>query len=77
MLPTAGQAAALVAYTAISLACTALVLSIAAPWGGNWWYALTLISPAAGAYYMQKADRWGVRRVLRGQAARDHLTVGG
>lgn len=51
------QAAALVAYTLISLACTALVLSIAAPWGGNWWYALCLISPAAGTYYMKNADR--------------------
>ena len=54
---SAGQAAALVAYTAISLASTALVLSIAAPWGGNWWYLMTLISPAAGAYYMKNAER--------------------
>lgn len=44
-------------YTLISLACTALVLSIALPWGGNWWYGLCLISPAAGAYYYKKADR--------------------
>ncbi|GAB4821324.1 hypothetical protein N2152v2_008370 [Parachlorella kessleri] len=51
------QAAALVLYTLVSLACTALVLSIAAPWGGNWWYALCLISPAAGSYYLKKADR--------------------
>jgi hypothetical protein len=51
------QASALVAYTAISLASTALVLSIAAPWGGNWWYAMTLVSPAAGAYYFKNADR--------------------
>lgn len=52
-----GQAAALVLYTAISLASTALVLSIAAPFGGNWWYLMTLISPAAGAYYFKNADR--------------------
>lgn len=52
-----GQAAALVLYTLISLASTALVLSIAAPWGGNWWYALCLISPAAGTYYLQNANR--------------------
>lgn len=52
-----GQAAALVLYTAISLASTALVLSIAAPFGGNWWYLMTLISPAAGAYYFKNANR--------------------
>lgn len=52
-----GQAAALVLYTAISLASTALVLSIAAPFGGNWWYLMTLISPAAGTYYFKNADR--------------------
>jgi hypothetical protein len=52
-----GQAAALVMYTAISLASTALVLSIAAPFGGNWWYLMTLISPAAGAYYFKNAER--------------------
>ena len=52
-----GQAAALVLYTAISLASTALVLSIAAPFGGNWWYLMTLISPAAGTYYFKNANR--------------------
>lgn len=52
-----GQAAALVLYTLISLASTALVLSIAAPFGGNWWYSMCLISPAAGAYYMKNANR--------------------
>lgn len=45
------------------LASTALVLSIAAPFGGNWWYLLCLISPAAGAYYLKNAERqeevWG------------------
>lgn len=51
------QAAALVLYTAISLASTALVLSIAAPWGGSWWYLMTLVSPAAGAYYLKNAER--------------------
>lgn len=51
------QAAALVLYTLISLASTALVLSIAAPWGGNWWYSMCLISPAAGAYYLKNANR--------------------
>lgn len=39
------------------LASAALVLSIAAPFGGNWWYGITLISPAAGAYYLRKGDR--------------------
>ncbi len=33
------------------------MLSIAAPFGGNLWYLITLISPAAGAYYLRKGDR--------------------
>jgi hypothetical protein len=41
----------------LGLASAALVLSIAAPFGGNWWYGITLISPAAGAYYLRKGDR--------------------
>eukprot|EP00208_Stichococcus_sp_RCC1054_P002242 CAMPEP_0206135262 /NCGR_PEP_ID=MMETSP1473-20131121/592_1 /ASSEMBLY_ACC=CAM_ASM_001109 /TAXON_ID=1461547 /ORGANISM="Stichococcus sp, Strain RCC1054" /LENGTH=295 /DNA_ID=CAMNT_0053527063 /DNA_START=289 /DNA_END=1176 /DNA_ORIENTATION=+ len=52
-----GQAAALVFYVFFGLASAALVLSIAAPFGGNWWYGITLISPAAGAYYLRKGDR--------------------
>lgn len=51
-----GQAAALVFYTFLGLASTALVLSIAAP-GGSYWYALTLLAPAAGSYYLKKGDR--------------------
>ena len=39
------------------LASTALVLSIAAPFGGNLWYGLTSISPFAGVYYLQKGNR--------------------
>jgi Cofactor assembly of complex C subunit B len=39
------------------LGSTALVLSIAAPFGGSNWYWLTLLSPLAGAYYLQKGNR--------------------
>lgn len=53
----AGQAAALVLYTFVGLGSTALVLSIAAPFGGNLWYALCALSPAAGAYYLKNAER--------------------
>jgi hypothetical protein len=35
----------------------ALVLSILVPSVGNWWYALTLLSPAAWWYYFQKGER--------------------
>lgn len=52
-----GQAAALVFYVFCGLASTALVLSIAVPFGGNWWYAMTLLSPLAGVYYLQKGTR--------------------
>lgn len=51
------QATALVLYTLISLACTALVLSIAVPQVGSWWYAMCLVSPAAGTYYWKNAER--------------------
>uniref|UniRef100_A0A061S4Z6 Uncharacterized protein n=1 Tax=Tetraselmis sp. GSL018 TaxID=582737 RepID=A0A061S4Z6_9CHLO len=51
------QAASLVAYTFISLLCCGLVLSIVAPWGGNYWYLMSLISPAAGAYYLERGTR--------------------
>ena len=54
-----GQAAALVFYVFCGLASTALVLSIAAPIAGHgeWWYALTALSPLAGLYYWQRGDR--------------------
>ncbi len=41
------------------MASTALVLSIAAPFGlgGNAWYGLTSFSPLAGVYYLQKGNR--------------------
>jgi Cofactor assembly of complex C subunit B len=46
------------------LGSAALVLSIAAPFGGNLWYLITLISPAAGAYYLRKGDRQEEVRIL-------------
>ncbi|EFJ48049.1 hypothetical protein VOLCADRAFT_109778 [Volvox carteri f. nagariensis] len=52
-----GQAAALVFYTFCAMASVALVLSILVPAVGNWWYALTAVSPAAYTYYMQKGTR--------------------
>lgn len=39
------------------LASTALVLSIAVPFGGNAWYGLTALSPLAGLYYWQRGTR--------------------
>mmetsp|Transcript_40441 Transcript_40441/g.114514 ORF Transcript_40441/g.114514 Transcript_40441/m.114514 type:complete len:283 (+) Transcript_40441:119-967(+) len=51
------EAASLVTYTFISLLCCALVLSIVAPWGGNYWYGISLLSPLAGSYYMERATR--------------------
>ena len=39
------------------LASTALVLSIAAPFGGNKWYLLTALSPLSGLYYWQRGTR--------------------
>jgi hypothetical protein len=39
------------------MASIALVMSILVPTVGNWWYALTAVSPAAYAYYMQRGTR--------------------
>lgn len=41
----------------VGLGSTALVLSIAAPFGGNYWYGLTLLSPLAGGYYWKRGSR--------------------
>ncbi|XP_078447431.1 cofactor assembly of complex C [Wolffia australiana] len=57
MVPSRGQAALLTFCTCISLASVGLVLSITFPEGGNSWFLLTLLSPAAGAYYWKKASR--------------------
>ncbi|EFN50526.1 hypothetical protein CHLNCDRAFT_33426, partial [Chlorella variabilis] len=54
---SASQASALVLYTLVGLASTALVLSITVPQVGSWWYALCALSPAAGAYYWRNAER--------------------
>jgi hypothetical protein len=35
----------------------ALVLSILVPAVGNWWYGLTLLSPAAWFYYFSRGER--------------------
>eukprot|EP00775_Hariotina_reticulata_P007844 gene7844-8041_t len=52
-----GQAAAVTFYTFAGMASIALVLSIVVPSVGNWWYLLTLLSPAAWFYYFQKGER--------------------
>jgi len=52
-----GQAAALVFYVFCGLLSTALVLSIALPFGGQNWYWLSALSPLAGVYYWQKGTR--------------------
>jgi hypothetical protein len=39
------------------MASIALVLSIVVPSVGNWWYLLTLFTPAAWFYYFQKGER--------------------
>lgn len=51
-----GQAAAITFYMLVGMLCCGLVFSIALP-GGNLWYLLTLLTPAAPWYYYQNADR--------------------
>jgi hypothetical protein len=53
------------------MASVALVLSILVPSVGNWWYLLTLLSPAAWFYYFQKGERVEQVRAHR-QAAPCH-----
>jgi hypothetical protein len=50
------------------------VLSIAVPSGGNWWYLLCLISPAAGTYYLRNADRTEEFKVKMVTADDDSVT---
>lgn len=57
MIPSRGQAALLTFCTCISLASVALVLTITVPDVGNNWFALTVLSPLAGAYYWKRASR--------------------
>ncbi|KIZ01885.1 hypothetical protein MNEG_6075 [Monoraphidium neglectum] len=52
-----GQAAAVTFYTFCGMASVALVLSILFPDIGNWWYALTLVSPLSAVYYFQRGER--------------------
>eukprot|EP00879_Flechtneria_rotunda_P007116 GHRR01007468.1.p1 GENE.GHRR01007468.1~~GHRR01007468.1.p1 ORF type:complete len:279 (+),score=83.80 GHRR01007468.1:163-999(+) len=52
-----GQAAAVTFYTFAGIGSISLVLSILVPSVGNWWYLLTLLSPAAWVYYFQKGER--------------------
>jgi hypothetical protein len=39
------------------MASVALVLSILVPKIGNWWYALTALSPLSALYYFQRGER--------------------
>ena len=60
--PLASRAAFLTACVFISLGSLALVLSIFEQQAfggglGNWWYASTLISPLAGKFYLDNAER--------------------
>nr|XP_043606743.1 protein COFACTOR ASSEMBLY OF COMPLEX C SUBUNIT B CCB1, chloroplastic [Erigeron canadensis] len=57
MVPSRGQAALLTFCTCISLGSVALVLTITVPDVGNNWFALTILSPLAGAYYWKRASR--------------------
>ena len=54
--PERGTAAYITFCAAVGLLCIGLVCSIALP-GGNAWYALALVSPLSGSYYMENAGR--------------------
>jgi hypothetical protein len=55
--PQQGIAAYITFCAFMGLLSLALVLNIAVPGPGSFWYAITLLSPFAGVYYQQKADR--------------------
>jgi hypothetical protein len=69
-----GQAAAVTFYTFAGMASIALVLSIVVPSVGNWWYLLTLFTPAAWFYYFQKGERTEQVRVKMVTADDDSVT---
>ena len=55
--PNTGQAAYITFCSFVGLGSFALVLSIVRPELGNYWYLMTLVSPAAGYYYWSKSGR--------------------
>jgi len=71
--PERGTAAYITFCVVIGLLCIALVCSIALP-GGNLWYAMVLVSPASGAYYMENAGRKEIMKVKM-VTADDDLTT--
>ncbi|KAK9831719.1 hypothetical protein WJX74_006981 [Apatococcus lobatus] len=75
-----GQAAAISFYVFVGMASTALVLSIAAPFGGTAWYGLTALSPVAGYYYFTKGTRpeeFQVKMVTDDDDARTEIRIEG
>ena len=54
--PERGTAAYITFCVLIGLLCIGLVCSIALP-GGDAWYALALVSPLSGKYYLDNAGR--------------------
>jgi len=69
-----GQAAAVTFYTFCGMASVALVLSTIYPSIGNWWYSLTLLSPAAWFYYFQRGTRQELVKVKMVTADDDQTT---
>ena len=57
------------------LASTALVLSIAVPFGGAKWYLLTALSPLAGVYYWQRGTRQEEIQARPAACSRCHLQL--
>lgn len=71
--PERGTAAYITFCVAVGLLCIGLVCSIALP-GGNLWYAMALISPLSGSYYMDNAGRKEQMKVKM-VTADDDMTV--
>jgi hypothetical protein len=71
--PEKGTAAYITFCVAVGLLCIGLVCSIALP-GGNLWYAMALVSPLSGTYYMNNAERKEEMKVKM-VTADDDLTV--
>jgi hypothetical protein len=56
-IPVDGCVFLIASLRCAGLVSTALVLSIALPFGGQNWYWISALSPLAGVYYWQKGTR--------------------
>lgn len=72
--PRESMAAYITFCSLLGLLSLGLVLTIAVPGPGNWWYSLAALSPLAGVYYNKQAERTERMRVKLETSDDDRVT---